>query len=104
MPTLRLHWRRAVLCAALLSAPVPLIAQGATITGHVTATGGAPLTGVTVSIVGQGIGSVTRADGVYSFTVPNAPATGQTVTLNARRVGYAPQNASITLSRRHGHT
>lgn len=97
MSALWVHCRGAVLCAALLGAPVALVAQGATVTGHVTTAGGAPLTGVTVSIAGQGVGSVTRDDGLYSFTVPGASATGQTVTLNARRVGFAPQNAQITL-------
>jgi hypothetical protein len=92
--------RRGVLVAtALLAAPLPLLAQAATITGHVTAaeTGG-PLPGVTVSIVGMGLGTVTRDNGVYSFTVPASRVSGQTVTLNARRVGYAPLNAPITLA------
>jgi TonB-linked SusC/RagA family outer membrane protein len=98
MSRLWFRCRGALFRAALLGAPVPLIAQSATITGHVTMTGGAPLTGVTVSIVGRGVGSVTREDGTYSFTVPNVLAGGQAVTLNARRVGYVAQNAQVTLS------
>jgi TonB-linked SusC/RagA family outer membrane protein len=72
--------------------------QGATVTGHVTGEGGAPLQGVTVSINGLGIGSITGANGVYSFTVPAANVNGQTATLTARRVGYTAQTAAITLN------
>jgi len=41
---------------------------------------------------------MTQEDGLYSFTVPAQRVSGQTVTLTARRVGYAPQNAQITLA------
>jgi TonB-linked SusC/RagA family outer membrane protein len=64
----------------------------------VTGEGGVPLPNATVSIVGLGLGSVTRSDGLYTFTVPASRVTGQVVTLNARRVGYTPQNAQITLT------
>ncbi|MEP6493156.1 MAG: SusC/RagA family TonB-linked outer membrane protein [bacterium] len=97
MEALRVRYRVAMACAALFAAPMTLVAQ-ATITGHVTTQGGTPLTGVTVSIAGIGVGSTTREDGGYSFTVPARNVTGQSVTLNARRVGYSPQNAPITLA------
>jgi len=64
----------------------------------VTSAGGGPLPSVTVSITGMGLGSITREDGLYTFTVPAARVTGQSVTLTARRVGFAPQNAQITLT------
>ena len=82
-----------------LSAPVAsLAAQAATVTGHVTNAGGQPLAGVTVSITGMGLGAITRDDGLYTFTVPAARVTGQVANLNARRVGYSPQNVAITLN------
>src|SRR5262249_47114436 len=98
MQSLQFRWCRALACAALLAAPASLLAQAATITGHVTSEAGTPLVGVTVSIPGLGVGSTTRDDGQYTFTVPASRITGQTATLNARHVGYAPQNASITLT------
>jgi len=82
-----------------LGAPVAsLAAQAATVTGHVTNAGGQPLAGVTVSITGMGLGAITRDDGLYTFTVPAARVTGQVANLNARRVGYSPQNVAITLN------
>src|SRR5947209_7063624 len=94
----RSTWHRLLAVFALAVLPARLVSQGATITGHVTAEGGVPLTGVTVSINGMGLGSMTGPDGIYSFTVPAARVTGQTVTLTARRVGYAAQTAPITLA------
>ena len=98
-----LRWSGASLLVALFARVAPLSAQagagaGATVTGHVTNVAGQPLPGVTVSITGMGVGSITRDDGLYTFTVPAARVTGQTVTLNARRVGYSPQNVTITLN------
>jgi TonB-linked SusC/RagA family outer membrane protein len=74
------------------------MAQGTTITGNVTGEGGSPLVGVSVSVTGMGLGSQTGADGRYSFTIPAPRVTGQVVTLNARRVGYLPQNVPVTLN------
>lgn len=93
----RYRWLTCLTAAALVALPAGLTAQGVTITGHVTGEGGAPLPGATISIAGMGLGTMTRDDGAYSFTVPAARATGQAATLNVRRVGYAPQNAPITL-------
>src|SRR5512132_4298893 len=81
-----------------LIAPARLVAQGvAIVTGHVTGENSGPLPAVTVSVAGMALGSSTGPDGVYSFTVPANRVTGQVVQLTARRVGYAPQNAQITL-------
>lgn len=85
-------------CVALFALPVCLAAQGATVTGHVKNETGGPVPGVTVSVSGMGLGSVSGADGLYSFTVPASRVTGQSVTLTARRVGYMPQNAVVTLN------
>lgn len=96
----RSRWYRPSSLAALLAfvaLPACVSSQAATLTGHVTGQGGTPLVGVTVSINGMGIGSMTATDGNYSFTVPAARVTGQTVTLIARRVGYTPGTIQITL-------
>ena len=95
-PQFRRRWMLGFITPLVI--PISLHAQAATVTGHVASNTGAPIVGVTVSIVDLGVGSVTRADGQYSFTVPATRVTGQSVTLNARRVGYSPQNATITLS------
>jgi TonB-linked SusC/RagA family outer membrane protein len=95
---LRSTWYRHLALVALVGLPARLVSQGATITGHVTSEGGVPLTAVTVSVNGMGLGSMTGPDGLYSFTVPAARVSGQTVTLTARRVGYTAQTATVTLS------
>ena len=76
-----------VLLAALLAAP-DAFAQGATVTGKVTAEGGAPVPFASVVLTGMGLGGSTREDGVYSISVPAARATGQTVVLAVRAIGY----------------
>src|SRR6185503_15013519 len=98
MLSLRSRWYRLLPLAALIALPGRLVSQAATITGHVTGEGGVPLVGVTVSINGMGLGSMTTTDGRYSFTVPASRVSGQLVTLSARRVGYAPGTAQVTLS------
>ena len=98
MQVLPCRWRSVLLSLALLAPMSHLVAQGATVTGHVRNEAGVPLTGVTVSIMGMGIGSMTNEAGAYSFTVPAARVTGQTATLSARRVGLAAQSATIVLA------
>jgi len=98
MGSLLITPRDALAGVALFVVPAVLAAQGATITGHVTSSTGSPLPSVTVSITGMGLGTITQDDGLYSFTVPTSRVSGQTVTLAARRVGFAPQNAQITLT------
>jgi TonB-linked SusC/RagA family outer membrane protein len=95
---LRSPWNRLLVLAACSVLPARAMAQGATVTGTVTGEGGTPLVGVTVSITGMGLGSQTGPDGRYSFTVPASRISGQAATLNARRVGYRPQNVPITLT------
>src|SRR4051812_23368737 len=94
----RFRWFHLLSLAALVAIPGRLLSQAATINGLVTGEGGIPLVGVTVSINGMGLGSMTATDGRYSFTVPAARVNGQVVTLTARRVGYTPGTAQITLS------
>jgi TonB-linked SusC/RagA family outer membrane protein len=71
-------------------------AQGTTISGQVTGTGGTPVVGASVSIPTLRVGGFTDDAGRYSFTVPTS-ATGTTVTVLARRLGYTPSSATVTL-------
>jgi len=98
MQSLQFRFRRTLFLPVLLAIPGSLVAQAATVRGHVTSEAGTPLIGVTVSIAGIGVGSTTGNDGQYTFTVPGTRVSGQSVTLSARRVGFAPQSAPITLS------
>ncbi|MCO4101291.1 MAG: SusC/RagA family TonB-linked outer membrane protein [Gemmatimonas sp.] len=82
----------AVIPAAGLSAQ-----QNATVTGRV-ATNGAPLGGAQVGIVELGVGSVTDAQGRFTFTVDPARAGGKQVTVLARTIGYRPVKHIITLT------
>jgi len=73
-------------------------AQAAVITGRVTNEQGAPIPGANVAIQSLGVGAQANASGDFSFTVPDAQANGQTVTLTARFIGFTPASRSITLS------
>jgi len=72
--------------------------QPATVSGRVVNETGQPLQGASVALVGLGLGAMTTEDGRYSFTVPAARATGQTATLEARRLGFRPASARVTLT------
>ena len=76
--------------------PAAAAAQGTTISGQVTGTAGAPVPGASVSIPTLRVGGFTDDEGRYTFTVPST-ASG-TVTLTARRLGYQPSSAQVTLS------
>jgi hypothetical protein len=63
--------RRRILLSfcAILFASITLLAQNTTVTGKVTdAQTGEPLSGVTISLNGKGLG-LTKADGTYSVVV-----------------------------------
>src|SRR2546423_13161560 len=78
-------------------APALAQAQGTTISGQVTGTGGAPVVGASVSIPTLRVGGFTDDAGNYSFTVP-ASANGTTVTVLARRLGYQPSSAAVAIT------
>jgi TonB-linked SusC/RagA family outer membrane protein len=87
------------LAGALLVTPAVVVAQqGATITGRATGDAGAALAAVTITIPELGLGTLTREDGRYSISVPGARVAGQAVTLSARRVGYKPKLARVTIA------
>jgi TonB-linked SusC/RagA family outer membrane protein len=71
--------------------------QNASVTGRVTSNG-APLGGAQVGIVELGIGSVTDAQGRFTFTVDVARAGGKPITVLARTIGYRPKKHIVTLT------
>ncbi|HET9684258.1 MAG TPA: carboxypeptidase-like regulatory domain-containing protein, partial [Gemmatimonadaceae bacterium] len=88
--------RRALALIAALC-PAALSAQEARITGRVTNEAAVPVVGATVRISTMGLGAITGNDGRYSFFVPAARISGQSVVLTARLLGYTEQSATITL-------
>ncbi len=79
--------------------PATLAAQqGTTVTGVVTAGDGAtPIAGAAVDIPELQVGGYTDQSGTYSIITPPS-ATGRTVVLHARRIGYRLDSAMVTLS------
>jgi len=73
-------------------------AQAVTISGRVTNTQGAPVPGASVAIPALRVGGQANEAGDYSFTVSDAQAAGQTVTVVARYIGFAPEQRTVTLS------
>jgi len=88
--------RRAI---ALIAAALPVVAsaQEARITGRVSNESAVPIVGANVRIASMGLGSITGNDGRYSFLVPAARISGQSVVITARLLGYREQTATITL-------
>src|SRR5690348_9110423 len=92
---------RRILAGLGVSALLPLAAaaqESATISGRVTGEGSVAVAGVTISIAELGLGAVSRDDGTYSIAIPSARVNRQAVTITARRVGYKPKSARITLN------
>ena len=82
-------------CAAFLASAAPLPAQQAgTVTGQVTnATSGRELSGVQISILGSGLGTLTGNNG--RFLIPNVPA--GPVTVRADMIGFGVQEVQVTV-------
>ena len=72
--------------------------QATVISGTVTSDANAPIQGASVAISGMGLGAVTNEAGQYTFVVPAERATGQSVTLVVRRIGFRQTTAAVTLS------
>jgi len=87
-----------VFLAALVAAPGAMAQQGATVTGKVTAEGGAPVAFASVVLMGMGLGATTREDGVFSIAVPAARVTNQRVDVTVRAIGYQSATQQATLS------
>lgn len=93
------HSRRLLAVALAVALPLGRMAaqQTASVTGRVTSNG-APLGGAQVGIVELGVGSVTDAQGRYTFTVDVARAGGKPITVQARTIGYRPKRHVLTLA------
>jgi len=89
------HLTPFILAGGLLAAP---LAAQTTVRGHITTDAGSPIAGVSVAIRSLNLGANTDATGLYSFTVPANRATGQTVSLSVRRIGFTPKEVPIILS------
>lgn len=87
-----------VTAALAMVATAAAAQQSGTITGHVRTESGGALTAASVSIGSLGLGGYTNDQGVYTISVPGARMTGQSVTITARRVGYAPRSFTIKLT------
>ena len=100
---MRTHSRYARLAVAtLLAGVLPAVAvaqQAVTVSGRVTyGTRNEPVSRASVSIPDFRFGAQTGLDGRYSFTVPAESVHGQTVTVTARRIGYAASSIQVQLS------
>jgi TonB-linked SusC/RagA family outer membrane protein len=84
-------------CAIALFAGRAL-AQDAVVTGTVAGGQGEALGGAIVVIDELNLAVATTVKGSYTLTVPAAKVHGQTVTIRARYIGYAPTSAQITLN------
>jgi TonB-linked SusC/RagA family outer membrane protein len=81
-----------------LALPASLAAQ-ATVTGRVTSGSGTPLQSASVFLQGLNVGTITGADGSFSFQVPAARFTnGQEVQLLAQIIGYRAEARTIRLT------
>jgi TonB-linked SusC/RagA family outer membrane protein len=82
----------------LLAVSVSEAQQNAVLTGKVTSEAGQVLAQAQVYITEMTISVATNDQGVYTITIPAARATGQTVNLRARAIGYAPSVAQVQLN------
>ena len=93
-----------VISASVMVASVALAQSGTTVSGRVSNDAGGPLAGASVFIPSLNVGSQTNDAGLYTFVVAGARATGQTVTLTARIIGFNPKSVQITLTSGHDVT
>jgi TonB-linked SusC/RagA family outer membrane protein len=70
--------------------------EPATLSGIVTTTTGAPLSGAEVRIPAFGIGTTARGDGSYVIALP-ADSTPRNVTVTARLIGYERSSVDLNL-------
>ncbi len=88
--------RLAAAVAALVAGARAAEAQSAVFSGRVTS-GTQPLGGASVGIPEIGAGTITTADGRYSFTVDVSKYGGRAVNLVVRFIGYKPKRLPVTL-------
>jgi hypothetical protein len=73
-------------------------APSVTFSGKVSSSDGQPLAGASVGITELEIGSVTDAEGKYSFTARADRSNGRTITVVARHIGYKPGRYTIRVA------
>lgn len=73
-------------------------AQNAVITGRVASEEGRAIPRANVYITELNASVATNEAGEYSIVIPGARATGQTATIRARAIGFAPQSRQITVT------
>jgi TonB-linked SusC/RagA family outer membrane protein len=73
-------------------------AQSVTFSGRVTSSDGQPLAGASVGITDLEVGAVTNEQGQYTFTARAARATGRTLIVVARHIGYKPARYTARIS------
>lgn len=86
-----------VLSSLVVFAPAAVWAQ-TTITGTVQSEAGRPLANTNVLIPELNISVGTNNEGRYTIVVPAARATGQSVTLRARHIGFVPDARPVVLT------
>jgi TonB-linked SusC/RagA family outer membrane protein len=72
--------------------------QPTVITGHVRGANGEAINQAQVTIAAVGASASTDAQGAFRLVIPANRALGQRVTMVARRLGYKPEEVSMTLS------
>ncbi|MDQ2664881.1 MAG: von Willebrand factor type A domain-containing protein [Gemmatimonadota bacterium] len=91
----------AMLAIAIVSpfqqAPIFHTAPTTIVTGRVLDPSGQPIVAATLSIVGRGIGTTSKADGRYVLTVPRKPGS-ETVSLQATKPGFSTRRMSVYLN------
>jgi len=88
---------RLFLLAAVGASPPALAQQSLTLRGTVTSAAGLPLDIAQVVVPSLGLGTQTRDDGSYVLTIPANLATGQTVLVTSRALGFKAKTVSVVL-------
>lgn len=73
-------------------------APSVTYAGRVTGSDGQPLAGASVGITELEIGSITNAEGQYSFSARADRSNGRTITIIARHIGYKPGRYTLRVT------
>jgi Ca-activated chloride channel family protein len=83
----------------LLLLPSPTPQRGVVISGRVTESGGSkPLPATTIVVAGTNRSASTDSEGRYTIAMPTA-ARGDSIVLDARRIGYRPEQRTIVVAR-----
>ncbi|HEY7895826.1 MAG TPA: carboxypeptidase-like regulatory domain-containing protein, partial [Gemmatimonadaceae bacterium] len=75
-----------------------MVAAQDVVQGHVRGEGGTPLASATVVIQGTRLGAIAGDDGQYRIALPAAQASGQTITIRARLIGYREHSTTVRLT------